>query len=86
MSRTATIRARIEPSLKDDVDHILSRIGLTASETIHLLYRQIKLHHGLPFAVKIPNRLTTKTLNDSRKGKNVKHFTHKKDLYSDIGL
>ena len=86
MNRTATIRARIEPSLKDEVERILSRLGLTASETIHLLYRQIKLRHGLPFELRIPNRLTAKTLADSKTGRNVKHFSSKKDLYADLGL
>jgi len=86
MSKTATIRARMEPNLKNEVENILARLGLTASETIHLLYRQIKLHHGLPFEVALPNPLTTKTLRDSRTGKNVKRFTTKKALYADLGL
>ena len=46
MSKTATIRARIEPTLKGEVDQILSNLSLTASETIHLLCRQIKLQRG----------------------------------------
>lgn len=81
MSRTTMIRARMEPSLKGEVEKILYRLGLTASEVIHLLYRQIKLRRGLPFDVCLPNRLTSKTLVDSQKGKNVKHFTSRKDLY-----
>lgn len=39
MSKTATIRTRIEPGLKSEVEDILARLGLTASETVHLLYR-----------------------------------------------
>ena len=50
MSKTTTIRARIEPSLKTEVEAILCELGMTASETIHLLYRQIKLRRGIPFA------------------------------------
>ena len=42
MNKTATIRTRIEPSLKREVEAILAQLGLTASETVHLLYRQIK--------------------------------------------
>ncbi|MDD5261416.1 MAG: type II toxin-antitoxin system RelB/DinJ family antitoxin [Methylacidiphilales bacterium] len=86
MSKTATIRARIEPGLKNEVEHILADIGLTASETIHLLYRQIKLRQGLPFEVAIPNHLTAQTLRDSKAGRNVKHFGNKKELYNDLGL
>ena len=86
MSKTTTIRARIEPELKTAVDSILSGLGLTASETIHLLYRQIQMRRGLPFEVKIPTPLTAKVLKESKSGKNVKRFTTKQDLYADLGL
>jgi DNA-damage-inducible protein J len=86
MSKTATIRARIEPGLKTEVDSILVELGLSASETIHLLYRQIKLQRGLPFDVRLPNKLTAGTLKRSKAGKDVKHFSHKKQLYTDLGL
>ncbi len=86
MSKTATIRARMEPGLKNEVESILTDLGLTASETILLLYRQIKLRRGLPFEVAIPNNLTVKTLRQSKAGKNLKRFANKKDLYTDLGL
>ena len=63
MSKTATIRTRIEPSLKHEVEDILAQLGLTASETVQLLYRQIKLQRCLPFDVRIPNALTARTLH-----------------------
>lgn len=86
MSKTATIRARVEPSLKSEVEDILSHLGLTASETVHLLYRQIKLQRGLPFDVRIPNELTTRTLNASKMGRGVKRFGSRKALYADLGM
>ena len=86
MTKTATIRARIEPDLKNEVEDILSRLGLSASEAILLLYCQIQLRRGLPFAVAIPNSLTAKTLRASKSGKNVKTFGSKKELYADLGL
>jgi len=86
MAKTMTVRARIEPALKDEVDAILGELGLTASEAIHVLYRLIKLRQGLPFDVRLPNELTARTLKRSRAGKGVKHFTTKKALYADLGL
>ena len=86
MGKTANIRARIEPHLKTEVENILSELGLTASETVHLLYRQIKLQRGLPFDVRIPNALTARTLNASKKAKGVKRFGSRKELYADLGL
>ncbi len=86
MSKTATIRARMEPNLKSEVEDILKRLGLSASETIQLLYRQIKLRRGLPFEVRLPNELTALTLRRSKKGQGVKRFAKKDDLYRDLGL
>ena len=86
MSKTATIRTRIEPSLKSEVEEILAHLGLTASETVNLLYRQIKLQRGLPFEVRIPNKLTARTLNASKTGRDVKRFGSKKELYADLGM
>lgn len=84
MSKTATIRTRIEPGLKREVEDILAELGLTASETVHLLYRQIKLQRGLPFEVRIPNPLTASTLNASKAGKKVKQFATKTELFQDL--
>jgi DNA-damage-inducible protein J len=86
MLKTATIRTRIEPGLKREVEDILSQLGLTASETVHLLYRQIKLQRGLPFDVRIPNPLTARTLKASKAGRGVKRFGSKKELFADLGL
>jgi DNA-damage-inducible protein J len=86
MSKTATIRTRIEPHLKSEVEDILAELGLTASETVHLLYRQIKLQRGLPFDVRIPNPLTVRTLTASKAGKGVKRFGTKKKLFADLGV
>ena len=86
MSKNATIRARIEPDLKSEVEDILSQLGLTASEAILLLYRQIRLRRGLPFEVAIPNKLTARTLRASKAGKGVKRFATRKELYADLGL
>lgn len=85
MPKTATIRTRIEPELKSEVEEILAELGLTASETVHLLYRQIKLQRGLPFDVRIPNEQTVRTLNASKAGRGVKRFKTKRELYADLG-
>ena len=86
MNKTAIIRARMEPNLKSEVEDILDTLGLTVSDAVNLLYRQIKLQRGLPFDVRIPNELTARTLRASKGGKAVKRFGSKKELYADLGL
>ena len=86
MSKTATIRAQIEPGLKEDVDRILSDLGLTATQTIQLLYSRIRKDRRLPFPIETPNKLTARTLRDSKAGRNVRRFANKQALYADLGL
>jgi DNA-damage-inducible protein J len=61
MSKTETIRARIEPELKYNVEEIFKHLGLTTTEAITLFYKQVELEQGLPFAIKIPNKITQQT-------------------------
>jgi len=86
MNKTAMIRARMEPNLKSEVEAILDTLGLTVSDAVNLLYRQIKLQRGLPFDVRVPNELTARTLRASKDGKAVKRFGSKKELYADLDL
>ena len=55
--KTATVRARIEPSLKGEVESILTELGLTISEAIEMYMRQIKLVQGIPFDICLPNAI-----------------------------
>lgn len=54
-TRTATLYARIDPAVKADAEQILSSLNMTASGAINLFYKQIILHRGLPFEVKLPS-------------------------------
>ena len=56
MANTATVYARIEPQLKDDVDKILNNLGVTPSSLIQMLYSQIKLTNSIPFEIKMPKK------------------------------
>ena len=71
---------------ESEVDQILSNLGLSASETIRLLYRKIKLQRGLPFDVRIPNELTTRRLRRSRTGKDTRRFATKQELCAALDL
>lgn len=53
--KTAAINARISPQLKDDVESILSQLGISTTQAITMYFEQIKMNRGLPFAVKLPS-------------------------------
>ena len=65
MNKSAMIRARIEEKLKEDVGKVFDKLGLSTTEAITLFYKQIKLHKGLPFSVKIPGEVTKKTFEET---------------------
>ena len=54
MAKSANLYARIEPDLKEQAENILTALGISASNAITMFYKQIILHNGLPFEVKLP--------------------------------
>ena len=56
MANTAAVYARIEPELKNEVEGILSQLGVTPSAVVQMLYSQIKLTKSIPFEIKLPTR------------------------------
>ena len=55
MANTSPVYARIDTSLKNSAETILTKLGITPSGAIQMLYSQIVLHNGLPFDVRIPS-------------------------------
>lgn len=55
MSLNATVRARIDESLKFDAETILKEIGLTTSQAINIFLKKVVSEHGIPFELKVPN-------------------------------
>ncbi|UYM14025.1 type II toxin-antitoxin system RelB/DinJ family antitoxin [Endozoicomonas euniceicola] len=64
MSKSAVVRARIEPEIKAHAEAIFRKLGLSTTEAITLFYKQVGLCNGLPFPVRIPNDETAKVLDD----------------------
>jgi DNA-damage-inducible protein J len=66
MIKTANLYARIEPELKNEAETILGGLGVPVSNAINMFYRQIVIHRGLPFPVKLPPKklINAATLTD----------------------
>jgi DNA-damage-inducible protein J len=86
MSKTATIRARIEPDLKDDVEKLFKKMGLTTTEAINLFYRQVKLRNGLPFNVVIPTGTTEKVFRNTDAKRNLVRCANAEDMFDKLGI
>lgn len=57
MSNSNILHVRMDSTLKENVANILDTLGLSESDAVKLFYKQIELHGGLPFDVKIPERI-----------------------------
>ena len=71
MTKSATVRARMEPKLKAEVEALFQQLGLSTTEAINIFYSQVQLRKGLPFNVVVPNKTTLKTFKDTDSGKNL---------------
>ena len=54
MANTTAVYARIDTDLKESAEGILSKLGITPTSAIQMLYSQIVLHQGMPFELKLP--------------------------------
>ena len=80
MAKTETIRARVEPELKHQAEELLRELGLSATEAITLFYKQVTMHRGLPFEVKIPNADTAEALRQAESGAGLVEYSTVEDL------
>ncbi|ELS04631.1 addiction module antitoxin, RelB/DinJ family [Xenococcus sp. PCC 7305] len=64
MTKTDRIEARIESDLKQAAEAVFSKLGMTPSDAIRIFYKQVELHQGFPFDVKMPNAETLAVIEE----------------------
>jgi DNA-damage-inducible protein J len=82
--KTATVRARVEPGLKREVESVLTELGLSVSEAIEIYLRQIKLVHGIPFDIRIPNKTTQETFNQTDRREDLNYYKDAKEMFDKL--
>ena len=86
MAKTAQIRARVEPDLKEKAEGILSTLGVTPTEAIRLFYRQVVLMEGIPFNIRIPNAATLKTMDRTDRDEDLRSFDTSEEMFDELGI
>lgn len=86
MSKSATVRTRMEPGLKREAESLLGRLGLSASQAITLFYRQVTLRKGLPFDVVIPNATTRRVFEETDAEKNLIVCSDADNMFKKLGI
>lgn len=65
--KSAEVRSRIEPDLKEKSVEVLASLGLDLSDAIRLFLRKVVDEKGLPFLVRQPNATTVAAMVDARR-------------------
>ena len=86
MSKTATVRARLEPKLKDHAESVFHRLGLNSTQAITIFYRQVELRGGLPFDVAIPTPTTRRTFEAPDAGQDLVLCKDADDMFKQLGI
>ena len=86
MGKTATVRVRIQPRLKERAETIFHRLGINASQAIALFYKQVELRDGLPFDVAIPSVITKRTFETTDQGRDLIICEDAEDMFEKLGI
>jgi len=86
MTKTDTIRARVEPKLKAEAEGILNSLGMNPSDAIRMFYKQVVMRKGLPFEVVIPNAETRRAMEDVIRRRGLNRYRDAKQLAKKLGM
>ena len=86
MNKTAMVRARVQPDLKDHAETVFHRLGLNATQAITMFYRQVELRNGLPFDIVIPTLTTKRTFDASEAGRDLIVCEDAGDMFEKLGI
>ena len=53
-TRTANVFTRVDPETKEQAEAILNQLGIPMSNAIGMFLKQIVMHRGIPFDMKLP--------------------------------
>lgn len=86
-AKSAYIQARVEPGLKEEATRVFEQLGLSSSEAITLFLRQVVMHHGLPFELRIPNAETKAAIREAFEERNeLQRYETVEELFEDLGI
>jgi len=84
MGKSATINTRIDEKTKKQAQSILRILNISMSEAISMFFKQIVLHKGIPFEVKIPNDITLAAIEKLEAGEDTHEFSNVDELFQEL--
>jgi len=86
MSKSAMVRVRLEPDLKEHVEKIFQNLGISVTQAITIFYKQVEIRNGLPFNVTLPKKETIKTFKATDAGENLVICDDANDMFNKLGI
>ena len=82
MNQSATVHARLDPETKERSESVLKEIGMSPTDAVRLLYRQIALRGEFPVELRVPNAITANVLDLSDRDEDIESLESIEDLRS----
>ncbi|MCL1908126.1 MAG: type II toxin-antitoxin system RelB/DinJ family antitoxin [Holophagaceae bacterium] len=85
MPTSEYVRARIDPSIKNEAASVLATLGLTVSDACRMMLTKVALEKRLPFGTEEPNEISLAAIKEMDEGKGVR-FNSADELFNDLGI
>lgn len=86
MAANAFVRARIDETLKNEAAAVLATMGLTVSDFVRIGLTKVAHEKALPFEMRVPNPLTSQTLEKSERGDDLHCFDSADAMFKELGI
>ena len=82
----ATVNVRVSKEVKAKAESVLKALNISMSSAIDLYLREIAFHRGLPFAVRIPNKVTLNAMREVEQGADLEGYSDPDEMFQELGL
>jgi DNA-damage-inducible protein J len=80
--RTAELKVRIEPELKEEIKKICKEIGLSVSDAVNILLRRMQSKRGIEGDFLVPNAETIAAMEEDFSNKQGQGYSTVEELFA----
>lgn len=86
-TKSAIVRARIDPAVKLRAEKTFKQIGISPSEAINVFFKRVADEQAIPFSLQVPNKETQQAMREAQDPafkKTAKRYASVEDLLADV--
>lgn len=83
---TEPTNLRLDVETKKAAYAVFNEVGIKPTQAINLFLRQVVLHGGIPFEVKVPNAETIAAMEETENGENSRSYGSFAELRSELDV